>query len=321
MGDDEFHCKFIRSLTSDNQLEVRHMGLYKPINEILSTLEEIEIYKSDLATGINPTLQVQLPSSQTYTSVDINRIVNEKIQAMQRSYISSQPAPVSTSVPAPPPAPDPKYAAAHHKLLALTRHLDMNQYQLSGVSMLEIETFINKKLLANLPQNHDYHANINMHTTRVNNSFGDEYEVLKRSYATGTFKLRKCLNCGKSGHTKGSYSKSKKSKKKKKTNYAHDSSSSSESSSSDSSDSSDSNSSHTCYGLKKKSSENKHSGKKVKDKKKSHPDKRLIVFEVFQLLLKVLVQSFINSVLKETVISVYNALNAEFINYKEPILN
>jgi hypothetical protein len=98
----------------------------------------------------------------------------------------------------------------------------------------------------------------------------------------------------------------------------HDSSSSSEFSSNDSSDS---DSSHTCYRLKKKSLKNKHSGKKVKVKKKSYSDRRLIVFEIFQLLLKALVQSFINSVPKETVISVYNALNAEFINYKEPILN
>jgi hypothetical protein len=253
---------------------------------------------------------------QTYTSADINRIVNEKIQAMQRPYISSQPAPAP--IPAPPPAPDPEYAAAHHKLLVLARRLSMNQYQLSGANILEIEAFINKELLANLPQNHDYHANINMHIIRVNNTFGDEYKILKRSYAAGTFKSQKCLNCRKSGHTKRSCPKSKKGKKKKKTNYVQNSFSSSESSSSNSSNS---DSSHTCYRLKKKSSENKHSGKKIKDKKKSHPNRKLIIFKVFQLLLKALVQSFINSVPKETIISVYNALNAEFINYKEPILN
>ena len=320
MGDDEFRRRFIGGLTSENQLEVRRMGLHKPINEILSTLEEIERYKTELATGINPTLQVQPPPPQTFTSADIDRIVNEKIQAMQRPYISSQPA--SIPAPAPPPAPDPEYAAAHHKLLALARRLGMNQYQISGASVQEIEVFIDRELLANLPQNHDYHANINMHITRVNNTFGDEYEALKRSYATGTSRSRKCSNCGKTGHTKGSCPKSKKGKKKgkKKTNYAHDSSSSSESSSSDS-DSSDSDSNHTCYGLKKKSSEREHSGKKVKDKRKSHADRRLIIFEVFQLFLKALVQSFVNTVPKETVISVYNALNAEFINYKDPILN
>jgi hypothetical protein len=79
-----------------------------------------------------------------------------------------------------------------------------------------------------------------MHITKVNNAFGDEYEALKRSYATGISKSWKYSNCGKSGHTKGFCPKSKKGKKKKKTNYTHDSSFSSESSSSDFSDSSDS---------------------------------------------------------------------------------
>jgi hypothetical protein len=36
----------------------------------------------------------------------------------------------------------------------------MNQYQLSGASMLEIEAFINKELLANLPQNYNYHTHM-----------------------------------------------------------------------------------------------------------------------------------------------------------------
>jgi hypothetical protein len=38
---------------------------------------------------------------------------------MQRPYIPSQPAPILAPVPVPPPAPDSKYAEAHHKLLAL----------------------------------------------------------------------------------------------------------------------------------------------------------------------------------------------------------
>jgi hypothetical protein len=39
------------------------------------------------------------------------------------------------------------------------------------------------------------------------------------------------------------------------------------------------------------------------------------------LLLKVILQSFVNTVPKETVILVYYALNAAFINNKELILN
>jgi hypothetical protein len=111
-----------------------------------------------------------------------------------------------------------------------------------------------------------FNANINMHITRVNNTFGDEYEALKKSYATGISKSRKCLNCGKTSYIKRSCLKFKKGKKKgkKKTNYVHDSSFSSEFSFSDSSDL---DSSHTCYRLKKKSSVNKYSSKKVKDKK------------------------------------------------------
>jgi hypothetical protein len=70
-------------------------------------------------------------------------------------------------------------------------------------------------VLANLPQNHNYHTNINMHITKVNNTFSDEYKALKSSYATGTSKSQKCLNCRKSGHIKESCLKSKKGKKKK----------------------------------------------------------------------------------------------------------
>jgi hypothetical protein len=48
---------------------------------------------------------------------------------------------------------------------------------------------------------------------------------------------------------------------------------------------------------------------------------KLIIFKVFLLLLKVILQSFVNTVSKETVLSVYYALNAAFINNKELILN
>jgi hypothetical protein len=48
---------------------------------------------------------------------------------------------------------------------------------------------------------------------------------------------------------------------------------------------------------------------------------KLIIFKVFLLLLKAILQSFVNTVPKETVILVYYALNAKFINNKELILN
>jgi len=45
--------------------------------------------------------------------------------------------------------------------------------------------------------------------------------------------------------------------------------------------------------------------------KKPQLDKNRIINEVFQLVLKTMVESFINTVPKKTVISVYNAMNAE----------
>ncbi|GBC31186.2 hypothetical protein GLOIN_2v1778046 [Rhizophagus irregularis DAOM 181602=DAOM 197198] len=83
----------------------------------------------------------------------------------------------------------------------------------------------------------------------------------------------------------------------------------------------DSDSGHACYGLKKKPTERKRVDKKPTDKKKSQLERQHIIFEVFIQLLKLLVQSFVNAVPKETVISAYYALNAEFINYKEPVLS
>ncbi|GBC46968.2 hypothetical protein GLOIN_2v1885507 [Rhizophagus irregularis DAOM 181602=DAOM 197198] len=83
----------------------------------------------------------------------------------------------------------------------------------------------------------------------------------------------------------------------------------------------DSDSGHACYELKKKPTERKRVDKKPTDKKKSQLERQRIIFEVFIQLLKLLVQSFVNAVPKETVISAYNALNAEFINYKEPVLS
>src|SRR5204862_5595619 len=55
--------------------------------------------------------------------------------------------------------------------------------------------------------------------------------------------------------------------------------------------------------------------------KKPQLDKNCIINEVFQLVLKTMVESFVNAVPKETVIFVYNAMNAEFVKFKDPILS
>ncbi len=53
MEDDEFHRRFLGGLFSDNQMEVHRMGFSRPIDEIFSSLEEIERYKAELVSGTN----------------------------------------------------------------------------------------------------------------------------------------------------------------------------------------------------------------------------------------------------------------------------
>src|SRR5205085_7434412 len=55
--------------------------------------------------------------------------------------------------------------------------------------------------------------------------------------------------------------------------------------------------------------------------KKPQLDKNHIINEVFQLVLKTMVKSFVNTISKETVISIYNAMNVEFVKFKDPILS
>ena len=55
--------------------------------------------------------------------------------------------------------------------------------------------------------------------------------------------------------------------------------------------------------------------------KKPQLDKNCIVNKVFQLVLKTIFESFVNAISKETVVSIYNAMNAEVVKFKDPILS
>ncbi|CAI2194358.1 13817_t:CDS:1, partial [Funneliformis geosporum] len=48
MRDDKFRRRFLGGLSPENQMEVRCIGLSRPIDEIFSSLEEIEEYKAEL---------------------------------------------------------------------------------------------------------------------------------------------------------------------------------------------------------------------------------------------------------------------------------
>ena len=83
MGNDEFCYRFLGGLSSENQIEVRRMGLSRPIDKIFSSLEEIERYKAELLSDANHLLQSQqYIQSQSYPSVKIEKL-NSQIASLQ----------------------------------------------------------------------------------------------------------------------------------------------------------------------------------------------------------------------------------------------
>ena len=154
---------------------------------------------------------------------------------------------------APAPVHQPRFVDnAFDRMLMLAYRLDFSQPDNEdGISLEELENFIDKELRGRLAPDDYYHQ-----TYQVKKVFGMNTSMYGyNAHANKPRKSsRKCSECCKSGHTKSSCLKKKKSKgkAKKKTNYVENDSSS-ESSSSDSSSSDDSDSdSHICYGLKKK---------------------------------------------------------------------
>src|SRR5437763_1590717 len=94
MGDDEFCRRFLGGLSPDNQMEIRRIGLSRPIDEIFSSLEQIERYKAELVSGANSLLQSQqyIQPSQSYPSTEIEKLKSEL--ASLRAQQLAQPAQV-----------------------------------------------------------------------------------------------------------------------------------------------------------------------------------------------------------------------------------
>ena len=214
-------------------------------------------------------------------------------------------------------------SSVFEKLLYLAYHLGFPQPDdESKVNIDELESFIDKELHKRFAPDDYYNQTMQLRKIfGLNSAMYGQPLSQPRINKTSSSKPCKCSNCGKSEHTKSSCPKNKKGKKKK-TNYVQDSSSSSSNSSSESDSSSDSDSDssgHICYGLKKKDA-SKVANKKS-DGKKTQVNRNLIISEVFRLILKSMVESFVKSVPKDTVISVFHAIDAEFAKLKEPILS
>ena len=79
-------------------MEIRRLELNKPIDDIMSVLEEIKRYKIELISGTNPLLQAQqntqlahVPSNNTGLSkADIEKIVKSQMSTSAQEQPSSR---------------------------------------------------------------------------------------------------------------------------------------------------------------------------------------------------------------------------------------
>ncbi|GBB95951.1 hypothetical protein RclHR1_02650022 [Rhizophagus clarus] len=98
ISDREKRIQFIRGLSPENKLEMKRLGLNRPLNdELIETLEEIETERNNLLLGediynqpVSKT-KLKVPSHQSITTEDVDRIVNSRIQALQQSAPNQSP--------------------------------------------------------------------------------------------------------------------------------------------------------------------------------------------------------------------------------------
>ncbi|UZO09270.1 uncharacterized protein OCT59_029504 [Rhizophagus irregularis] len=102
ISDREKRIQFIRGFIPENKLEMKRLGLNRPLNdELIETLEEIETERNNLLLGEDiynqPIIKTKpkAPAHQNITTEDIDRIVNSRIQALQQSVPNL--SPVSSS--------------------------------------------------------------------------------------------------------------------------------------------------------------------------------------------------------------------------------
>ena len=81
--------QFIRGLSPENKLEMKRLGLNRPLNdELIETLEGIETERNSLLLGEDiynqPSTKTKpkAPSHQGITTEDVDRIVNSRVQAL-----------------------------------------------------------------------------------------------------------------------------------------------------------------------------------------------------------------------------------------------
>ena len=209
MGDDEFRRRFLGGLSPDNQMEVRRMGLSRPIDEIFSSLEEIERYKAELVSGANPLLQSQqyIQPSQSYPSAEIEKL-NSQIASLQAQMAQTNQV-RSQNIQKPLDKKELEF------LYVLAERLGAPLSLLETYNSLALNSYINEELERRLGTNDAFHVKAKLFK---NSPFLDPqiFAIKKSSQRKSGRKSTR-----KSSKTKKKKSKNKPKKKKSKSGRVH----------------------------------------------------------------------------------------------------
>src|SRR5581483_11110391 len=159
VNDAHKRAQFLRGLSRENKLEIKRLGLNKPLNdELIESLEAIETEKNEmLLSDISTPVQAKAPS---ITTADIERIVSARVaDVLQKSQPLYVP-PVSH----PTPVIDPRYKEAFDRLVILALALgypiqDDVKWE-KNVTINELEEWITNQLLTRLSRDDPAHDNM-----------------------------------------------------------------------------------------------------------------------------------------------------------------
>ena len=102
IDEQQIRLQFIRGISPDNQLEIRRIGINRPVSELLTELEEIERYKTEqlsgayLYSGTDKSYRKDYnPSGLGMTKTEIENLIKSMIPSIQESktqhFVLSQP--------------------------------------------------------------------------------------------------------------------------------------------------------------------------------------------------------------------------------------
>ncbi|CAG8762903.1 32_t:CDS:2, partial [Cetraspora pellucida] len=102
IDEQQIRLQFIRGISPDNQLEIRHIRINRPISELLTELEEIEKYKTEQLSGAylysgsdKSYRKDNNPSGQGMTKTEIENLIKSMMSSIQemktQHFVPSQP--------------------------------------------------------------------------------------------------------------------------------------------------------------------------------------------------------------------------------------